>query len=494
MLFVLGALFGLTFLSQKEIINNANDGFSYSKINIKYPTTSTFLEIDEDTTQTLQNLDDITNIVEPIEDEKKGEVIIKADNDVVAKDEKKAEKKDLASVPDLSKIDTTKIVRIKYPYENPELKDEFRKKLKGKKCRIIHYGDSQLEGDRISGYVRNRLQKMYGGNGPGFIPIKQVYDQISASVEPSANWTRHTIFGPKKDRFEHKKYGMFMTTSRFTAPVKNLDSIDIDSLKVVEAFITVSKSNRAYRKFRTFNNIGLHYGHCYHPVSITVTNDGKLISKDTLLTDGQYHNYKIRLPNTPTNLKITLSGKVSPDFYGLTLDGSSGVLLDNVAMRGASGTVFTRSDATTYRAMSKELDPEIIITQYGGNAVPYVKDSTGVDRYVRYMKSQLNWLKRSNKNASFLFIGPTDLSTAINGKMVTYKLLPYLNEELEKMCLENNIAYWNMYEAMGGKNTMPMWVEKKLAASDYTHFSPKGTKIISELFFIALYLDLMEGD
>ena len=53
------------------------------------------------------------------------------------------------------------------------------------------------------------------------------------------------------------------------------------------------------------------------------------------------------------------------------------------------------------------------------------------------------------------------------------------------------MAYWSMFEAMGGKNSMKYWVDQKLASSDYTHFSASGTKVVSELFFVALYMDLI---
>lgn len=498
---VLASLFGLTYLSQSKAVNETHDGIGIGDIGVKYPTTATFLNQVKDTSNTKEKIDAITNVVAPIEDlELDDDIVTTTINDSITKAQDSITKviaakeaaiaRATAAIPDLSNIDTTKIERIKFP--NEVLLKEIKSKLNKEDCRIIHYGDSQLEGDRISGYLRNRLQGIYGGNGPGFIPIKQVYDQISAVITPSNHWDRYAIFDPTKKRFEHKKYGLYLSTSRFTEPIT--DSISIDTLPEVTATITIAKSNRTYRKFRVFNTIGLHYGNCTNPVRISVTNNGTVIQEGTLIADGNYHNYKITVPTTPTNLIITLKGKISPDFYGLTLDGNNGIQLDNVAMRGASGTIFTRNDATTYQAMSNELNPEIIIMQYGGNAIPYVKDSTGVDNYVKYMKSQINWIRRRNKNASFLFIGPTDMSTTINGNMETYPLLPYANEQLIDMCMNNNIAYWSMYDAMGGKNTMPVWVEKKLAANDYTHFTPKGTKIISELFFTALYLDLKEDD
>lgn len=38
------------------------------------------------------------------------------------------------------------------------------------KVRILHYGDSQIEGDRMTRYIRNEFQKEYGGTGPGLEP------------------------------------------------------------------------------------------------------------------------------------------------------------------------------------------------------------------------------------------------------------------------------------------------------------------------------------
>lgn len=49
-------------------------------------------------------------------------------------------------------------------------------------------------------------------------------------------------------------------------------------------------------------------------------------------------------------------------------------------------------------------------------------------------------------------------------------------------------AFWDMYAAMGGNNSMPGWVnaEPQLARSDYTHFTYKGSKVIAEMFTNAL--------
>jgi len=215
-----------------------------------------------------------------------------------------------------------------------------------------------------------------------------------------------------------------------------------------------------------------------------------LIQKDTLISDGNYHQYVIKTKATPTNLKIELNSKISPDFYGLTLDAGAKVQIDNVAMRGSSGVVFSGTNNLAYQSMARSLKPKIIIMQYGGNTLPYLKDSLGVDRYAKNIVRQINWVKNRTSKVNFIYVGPTDMSTPINGVMETYPLLPYFNKKLKETCLANNIAYWSMYDAMGGKGSMKLWVENKLAGNDYTHFTYKGSKIISELFFTSLYLDI----
>ncbi|MBR4214802.1 MAG: hypothetical protein IKR94_05750, partial [Bacteroidales bacterium] len=53
---------------------------------------------------------------------------------------------------------------------------------------------------------------------------------------------------------------------------------------------------------------------------------------------------------------------------------------------------------------------------------------------------------------------------------------------------KNNCAFWDMYSAMGGWNSMPDWVfhEPPLAEKDFTHFSPQGANVIAKMFYNAL--------
>jgi lysophospholipase L1-like esterase len=468
-------LFGVTYLSNSKQLHSGKfqEGFFFRNVTIKYPKSSSFL---------MQSTDDKSNT-------KALDSLVKNINSII-KDED-SDKAPEARIPNFKKLDTSKIQRIAYPTNKHAFIAQLREDLQNNQCRIIHYGDSQLEGDRISAYLRNRLQGLYGGSGPGFIPIVQVYQQVSAQVTPSENWTRYAYFDPTQEKFPHKKYGVYSSLSRFTQAYPTpIDSLALDSLKITKASIDVGISTKSFALLQRFNKIGLHYGNSVTPTKLKIYIDGALIKSESLINDGNYHKVGIELLATPNNLKIELESKISPDFYGITLDGSNGISLDNVAMRGGSGTVFAGTDGENFRQMYQQLNPKLLIFQYGGNSVPYLKDSLEVKEYGSYIKNHMLWVKRKSNNANVIFIGPSDMTTMVNGQMKTYPLLPYLNEILKKECTENGIAFWSMYDAMGGKNSMKHWVDQDLAADDYTHFSPAGTKIISELFFLALYLDI----
>ena len=58
-----------------------------------------------------------------------------------------------------------------------------------------------------------------------------------------------------------------------------------------------------------------------------------------------------------------------------------------------------------------------------------------------------------------------------------------MRDALQKAAKDNGCAFWDIYEVMGGKNSMDSWVnaEPALAGTDYVHFTPKGARKIAEL-------------
>ncbi len=352
----------------------------------------------------------------------------------------------------------------------------------GKKMRILHYGDSQIEGDRMTSFLRQRLQEQFGGNGPGFIPAVNVYNTISFVQQCSPNFTRYTNFGG--EALKTNQYGIMNSVGRFTP--EYADTTDVSLLTPVKGWIDVESNRLAYGRAKNYNNIYLHYTGAKTKCVFKVYQNGNLIVTDSLKADGKYHIYPLNFPNNPGKIRLEFEAKISPNILGLSLEGDIGVQVDNIAMRGSSGTFFGRVDQGLAKRIYNEQNVELFIMQFGGNSVPYIKDSVSARKSASYFKGQLYTIKKLCPNATIIVIGPSDMSTLIEGEYTTYPILPYYIECLRRITKEVGGAYFDMYAAMGGKDAMIAWVESGLAAKDYIHFSNKGASIATQKFYDAL--------
>lgn len=350
-----------------------------------------------------------------------------------------------------------------------------------KKLHILHYGDSQIEGDRMTAYIRQRIQNQFGGNGPGLVPAMNVYNTITFKQSYSPNFMRYTCFGGAK--LKNKKYGAMGSAARFTP---EMDSSGLANEKAIkEAWIEIEPGKSSYSRARQYNNVKMFYNSCMKPCGLKVYQNGSLIHEDSLITDGKAHSVALTFASTPGKLKFVFSAAVSPTITNFLLEGDFGVHVSNIGMRGSSGTIFGSMDQALLSFMYNELNTELIIMQFGGNTIPSFKDSSSVRNYARYFKGQLNTIKKLRPSTAIIVIGPSDMSKLDNGIFSTYPLLPYCVDQMKKVSIEAGAGYWDLFSAMGGINSMPSWVEKGLAGKDYIHFSNGGANIASQLFFDA---------
>ena len=374
--------------------------------------------------------------------------------------------------------------RLYYPEPAQDFVKKLHAKLSQPSCRILHYGDSKIEGDRITAYLRNGLQTLYGGTGPGYFPIKMPYGQRSIIEQTSGNWYRYALFNAEqrknKDLLQNNQYGLYANVCRF-APARG------EAAGLKTASFTISPSHSYYNKLSQYTDVAIHYGNCTAPAIVTVFDGNTEIKKDTLVSDGAYHAYKLKFSTTPKKLRVQFSSTKSPDFYGVTVGSGEGVQMDNIPTRGDSGFHFTRIQ-DTYDAMSRELKPDIIIFQFGGNLVPYLTKNK-VASSVKRIITNMQWVQKRNPDALFLLIGPSDMLK--RSTKTTYEILPELVAEMKKQAAENGFAFFSMYEAMGGKNSMKIWYDNRMAASDLVHFSDKGTERMAQLLFQSLVEDLL---
>lgn len=332
--------------------------------------------------------------------------------------------------------------------------------------RIMHYGDSQIEGDRMTGVLREYFQDTFGGSGPGLAPAVQTLGSATVTVTTRPELPHYMFFGSSSFHADHNRYGPLAQVAQVT-----------DSA----TFEVACHGGKSYPHCRSFRRLSVLLS---GSGSLTVPLSDSTSVELTSSLDSAYHGLRIAsatLPSAVSRATVTVRGNM--EVYGLMLDGAGGVSVDNIAMRGVSGTLFTSIGRESLAPFFSQQDVSLIILQYGGNSVPYLKDSRGISNYKRQLMAQISLFRQMSPSSCILLIGPSDMATVDGEEMKTYPRLPEIVDSLRAAAVESGAAFWNMYRAMGGRGSMVRWVEAdpQLAGEDYIHFTPRGARKMSEL-------------
>ena len=364
---------------------------------------------------------------------------------------------------------TTNEARIHFPNHDMTYFDTLfacfaKARASGRTIRVMHYGDSQIELDRMSSVLRQRLQELFGGSGPGMIPPVQNVPSISISQQ-AWNLTPYTVYGDSTTlRAAHRRYGVM---THF-ASVRGHASVSF----------TRTSSSLAMDLVKQFSEVSVLLRPDTTGVVVTLAADDGPERSDSLSYDGKVQRVTWKLPAFVRRGTVRFSG--SADVYALLLDGGPGVAVDNVPLRGCSGTIFTGVERESMRQAFELLDTRLILLQFGGNRMPSVKRPGSISTYMKEISRQIAYFRLVAPEAALLFIGPSDMSRSYDGRMATWEGLPALNDSLRATALRNGVAYWDMFRVMGGEGSMVQYVqhEPPLAGTDYIHFTHAGAQQI----------------
>lgn len=334
--------------------------------------------------------------------------------------------------------------------------------LSQERVRIVHYGDSQLEQERITASLREQFQQRFGGFGTGLYPLVPLseFTYTTRATHSPDSLQRFLVYGNPEQRASHKRYG----------PAASVVQVD-DYAR----FRFELRPNPDYPLAREFKRIAL-----LVKGSGSISINGKRFDNFS----GKPEMIEYKLSKVARVADIVVQGQF--ELYGLLLDPDQGVVMDNIAMRGCSGTIFTLIEQQSLKDFFAD-NVALVILEFGGNSVPYLKTPSKIEQYCSTIGRQIDYLRKLAPEAEFIFVGPADMSTKVGGQLQTYPQLENIIDALRDEVVAHGAAFWNMYDAMGGHNSMIEWVRAKpaLAAGDFIHFSQKGAQLISELLFEA---------
>jgi lysophospholipase L1-like esterase len=189
------------------------------------------------------------------------------------------------------------------------------------------------------------------------------------------------------------------------------------------------------------------------------------------------------------HLLEVLTARARTRTFGVILERKvPGVVLDAIGIQGARIRFLDKQDDAHWAEQLKLRDPNLIVYQFGANESGdgYAYSMTD---YHATMKAVLEQAKRAVPGAGCLVLAAMDRARKQGEELITVPIIPHIVKEQEATAREVGCAFWNTYQAMGGRGSMATWVRRGRAQADLTHPNGYGAEIIGKW----LYGALMQG-
>lgn len=335
--------------------------------------------------------------------------------------------------------------------------------------RIAFFGDSYIEGDIITSDIREQLQEAYGGQGVGFVAM----GTPQAISYPSV---RHGFGGWRNYNLIYKK----------SVPEEYKDWF------AVSGTVSVPEQGRAWSEYKG-TGFRKRLGSWSRARLIFVDNGGATI--DIAVNDSITRRFTPEPDGRLQQISLTGNGmrslRVEVDAleggfmgYGVALEGRRGVAVDNYAIRSNSGIAMFGTNAELNAQLGRMLGYDMVVLQWGLNAM-----SPGVTEFKAYgsqLRRVINYMKACFPQSAIVVMGVGDRAAMRDGTMDTQEGIEAMIREQRAAAAACGVAFWNTFEAMGGRGSMVDFVEKGWAAKDYTHLSHSGGRQIATRFVQSL--------
>ena len=168
------------------------------------------------------------------------------------------------------------------------------------------------------------------------------------------------------------------------------------------------------------------------------------------------------------------------------MDGRHGVVVDNFALRSASGYQLGIVTDELFAQFDKVRHYDLVIIMYGLNvSTTYSKN---YDKYREHMEGIIERMKASMPETGFMVVSVGDRAHRRGGEMRTMPGIINLVNAQQLMAFNSGVAFWNLFTAMGGEGSVVKMVEghPALANKDYTHINFRGGAHLARLLYDAI--------
>jgi Lysophospholipase L1 and related esterases len=340
----------------------------------------------------------------------------------------------------------------------------------GVRCnlRILHLGDSHVQGGTMTRQIRNDFFGMFpemdGGRGLVF-PFQAAKTNTPSSfkVRREGEWVASKNI-QKVPSSRLGLTGMAVSTSDPKAAIRLL-LVPRDTLP----------GDRQY-SFDRVRILGYQAAGGRRPVLV-------LPCGDTLVASGVDSCWTFPLPERFDSLRIATKGEGTFTITGIFLDREeAGLSVSEVGVNGASLPSFSKCvDLERDLAL---VDPDMVILALGTNDA--IGSGFSEEVFKARYKALVGRIRSVRPDCALVFVTNYDNCRKTRNGYVVNPNGPLAEHAFRELAQECGGALWDAFEIMGGSGSMKKWTEANLARRDRIHFTDEGYVILGDLFFNAL--------
>lgn len=331
--------------------------------------------------------------------------------------------------------------------------------------RIAYFGDSFIEVDILTSDLRALFQERFGGCGVGYLDAAPPYADNRATVrQKSGGWTDHCVL--KKEGLDASLLNIgqhyFRPQGTAWTEVHGVRQPRLDTAEVHTIYLRTNAPARVGLKL----------------------DDGPMYALQSV---GGGHVEALSHTGRAGKVKWQVPSAGGTICWGIAEEGSRGVSLDNLSLRGSSGYTLTEIPLQTLNEMNAVRPYDLVVLQFGLNVAN--KKQTDYSGYAKQLKSLVEHIKAGFPTAGVLIVGVGDREDRLaDGQLHTLPGIKSLMRYQQNVAAECNVAFWNLFDAMGGEGSIQRMAEAKPAEAgkDYTHINARGGKRIAGILFKSL--------
>lgn len=392
---------------------------------------------------------------------------------------------------------------------------------------ILFLGDSHIQADWLTSYLREKFQNKYGNAGRGIVfpyalansngpedftstsnqtweNFRLVYEQdlfpqMGASgfvmgnhqdsfieiffKNPKDNFTKVIIFND--DQMIGENFSLYKTSNslkNYTSKKYERISYQIKSGETLPEL--ASKFYTTTTKLKLLNGASIQNPNPNSWIktdNVSIAYNPNFEKEITLLSKEQFSEAKtlIHLKEPQQNFLLKSNARKGNVFYGFQFlnDAKKGVVFNTVGVNGATYADFIKYPLQTQQL--KSLNPDILIIALGTNEslsnISEIEFKQNVENLIQ------EW-RKDNPQLPILLISPTDNNSKTSHAK---KISEWIKEEAHK----NQVAFLNLHQIMGGIGYFKKALQRREANTDGIHFLKSGyqaqaEKIWQQLSFV----------